>query len=96
MIDKYQKMLYNININLKEKCVMNNKRRQQLKEWIRRMENVKQELESICSNEEESFDMMPEGLQSSTNGMNSEEAIDKMNDAIVCIEEAVEAIEEII
>jgi hypothetical protein len=40
--------------------------------------------------------MLPEGLKGAPNGMNSEEAIDKMNDAIVCIEEAVESIEEII
>ena len=75
---------------------MNNKRRQQLRMWIERIEAIKNELESICSDEEDSFEMMPEGLKGTTNGMNSEEAIDKMNDAIVCIEEAVEAIEEII
>lgn len=75
---------------------MNNKRRQQLKEWIRSMEQKKRELERILSDEEDSFDMMPEGLKGTMNGMNSEEAIDKMNDAVVCIEEAVEAIEEII
>lgn len=75
---------------------MNNKRRQQLKEWIKRIEIVKSELESICSDEEDSFEMMPEGLKGTLNGMNSEEAIDKMNDAIICVEEAVEAIEEII
>lgn len=74
---------------------MNNKRRQQLKMWIERIEAIKNELESICSDEEEYFDKL-ENLQSGPNGMNSEEAIDKMNDAIVCIEEAVEVIEEII
>jgi hypothetical protein len=57
---------------------------------------IKSGLESICSDEEYSFDMMPEGLKGTLNGMNSEEAIDKMNDAIVCIEEAIETIEEII
>lgn len=75
---------------------MNNKRRQQLRKLIERMEAVKNELESILSDEEEYFDTMPENLQGSTNGMNSEEAIEKMNDAVTCIEEAVESIEEII
>lgn len=74
---------------------MNNKRRQQLREWIEKIESIKSELETICSDEEEYFDRL-ENLQSSPNGMNSEEAIDKMNDAITCVEEAVEAIEEII
>ena len=75
---------------------MNNKRRQQLREWIKSMEQKKRELERILSDEEDSFDMMPEGLKGTMNGMNSEEAIDKMNDAVTCIEEAVESIEEII
>lgn len=75
---------------------MNKNRRQLLKLWIKRMEDLKRNLEEIISDEEEYFDMMPENLQGSTNGMNSEEAIDKMNDAIVCLEEAVEAIEEIL
>ena len=75
---------------------MNKNRRQQLREWIKRIEAIKSELESICSDEEDSFEMMPEGFKGTTNGMNSEEAIDKMNDAIICIEEAVETIEEII
>jgi hypothetical protein len=75
---------------------MNNKRRQQLKMWIQAIELKKRELEKILSDEEDSFEMMPEGIKGTLNGMNSEEAIDKMNDAIVCIEEAVETIEEII
>ena len=74
---------------------MNNKRRKQLKGWIERIDAIKSELESICSDEEEYFEGL-ENFQSGPNGMNSEEAINKMNDAIVCIEEAVEAIEEII
>ena len=75
---------------------MNNKRRQQLRKLIEKMETLKNELESIESDEQDYFDGMPENLQGSTNGMNSEEAIDKMADAIVCVEEAIEAIEEII
>lgn len=75
---------------------MNKNRRQQLKEWIERVNVIKDGLESILDEEEEYFDNMPENLQGSMNGMNSEEYIDKMNDAIVCIEEAIESIEEII
>lgn len=75
---------------------MNKTRRQQLKKWLKEIEVIKGELESICSDEEEAFDNMPEGVQGSANGMNSEEAIDKMNDAVAAIEEAVECIEEIV
>lgn len=75
---------------------MNKQRRQQLRKLIEKMEVLKDELETIESDEQEYFDMMPENLQGSMNGVNSEEAIDKMADAIVCVEEAIEAIEEII
>jgi hypothetical protein len=75
---------------------MNNKRRQQLRDLISKMEVLKNELEIIESDEQDYFDGMPENLQGSTNGMNSEEAIDKMADAIICVEEAIDAIKEII
>jgi hypothetical protein len=81
---------------IKERYIMNKERRQQLSRWIRDIELKKTELERILSDEENYFDMMPENLQGSTNGMNSEEAIDKINDAVACIEEAIEVIEEII
>ena len=75
---------------------MNNNRRNKLKELIKKIEIIKGELGSILSDEENDFDSMPENLQGSMNGMNSEEAIDKMNEAIESIEEVVESIEEII
>ncbi len=75
---------------------MNNSRRKQLRQLIEKMETLKKELEVVESDEQEYFDSMPENLQGSMNGMNSEEALDKMADAIVCVEEAIEAIEEII
>lgn len=74
---------------------MNNERRKQLKELIKKIGILKDELERIAGDEEESYDNMSEGLKGTLNGMNSEEAIDKMNGAIECIDEAIEAIEEI-
>jgi hypothetical protein len=75
---------------------MNKDRRKQLRQLIEKMGTLKNELEIIESDEQEYFDSMPENLQGSMNGMNSEEALDKMADAIICVEEAIEAIEEII
>ena len=75
---------------------MNNKRRQQLRKLIEKMGTLKSELEMIESDEQDYFDTMPENLQGSLNGMNSEEALDKISTAIVCVEEAIESIEEII
>lgn len=75
---------------------MNKNRRQQLREWIERVNVIKYQLELILSDEEMYFDMMPENLQGGINGMNSEESMDKMNEAIELIEEVIELIEEII
>lgn len=75
---------------------MNKTRRQQLKELVEGINIIKNQLESILFDEEMYFDMMPENLQGSVNGMNSEESIDKMNEAIESIEEAIGLIEDII
>ena len=75
---------------------MNNKRRQQLGILIGKIEDIKDELEMITTDEQYYFDNMPENLQGSMRGSDSEEAIDKMEDAIACLEEAIETIEEII
>lgn len=75
---------------------MNKNRRQQLREWIEKVNVIKYQLELILSDEEMYFDMMPENLQGGINGMNSEESMDKMNEAIELIEEAIGSIEEII
>lgn len=75
---------------------MNNERRKQLKELIKKVEILKGELERIESDEEFAYDNMPENLQSTLNGTNSEEAIEKMNEAIEYIDDAIGCIEEII
>ena len=75
---------------------MNNERRKRLREWLKKAGIVRSELELICSEEEMHFDMMPENLQGSMNGMNSEEAIDKMNEAIEYLDNATDTIEEIL
>lgn len=80
---------------------MNKNRRKELMEWVRKAEEwaahgeeLKDELENICSEESDYFDNMPENLQGSMRGMDSEEAIDKMNEAIDSMGNAIEAAEE--
>ena len=75
---------------------MNKTRRQQLKKWLEDMENIKSELETICSEEQDYFDNMPENLQGSQRGCDSEEAIEQMEEAVSSIEDAISTIEEII
>ena len=80
---------------------MNKSRRKELMEWAKKAEDwaaqgesLKDELENICSEEQDYFDNMPENLQGGMRGMDSEEAIDTMNEAVECIDNAIEAAEE--
>lgn len=75
---------------------MNKIRRQQLRKWLEDMENIKGELETICSDEQDYFDNMPENLQGSQRGCDSEEAIEQMEEAVSSIEDAISIIEEIV
>lgn len=77
---------------------MNNNRRNELKKWIKlteawieQGEEIRSALESICSDEEECFENMPEGPKAGPNGMNSEEAIDVMNEAVEYMNSAIDA-----
>ena len=80
---------------------MNKNRRKELMEWVKKAdawitqgEELKSRLENICSDEQDSFDNMPENLQSSMRAMDAEEAIDAMNEAIESMDNAIEAAEE--
>lgn len=75
---------------------MNNNRRAELRSIIKKMESLKGELEKVESDEQEYYYGMPENLQGSMNGMNSEEALDKIAESIVCLEDAIESIEGIV
>ena len=77
---------------------MNKMRRKELMEWVKiaeewvsQGEEIKSKLENICSDEEEYFDNMPENLQGGMRGTDAEEAIEKMNEAMECMDNAIEA-----
>ena len=74
---------------------MNNTRRKEIKKAISAINASINLLENILSDEEEAFDNMPEGLQTSENGTVSEDAQNALSDAIAALEEAVECLEEI-
>ena len=75
---------------------MNKARRQQLRKWLEDMENIKGELETICSDEQDYYDNMPENLQGGQRGMDAEEAIEQMEEAVSSIEDAISVIEEMV
>lgn len=70
---------------------MNNKRRKEIANAIRQIENV---VSSILADEEEAFDNMPESLQESERGYMSQDAQDNLNNAIDALEEAIVCLED--
>ena len=62
---------------------------------VRELEHVKSRLESVHTEEEMVFDNMPENLQYSMRGEESQEAIDCMSEAISNLEEAIDQLNEI-
>ena len=69
---------------------MNNKRRKEISSISSILEDAKSRLNTVIDEEQEAFDNMPESLQGSERGCESEEALDSMNDALDSIESAIE------
>ena len=69
---------------------MNNKRRKEISKISSILEDAKSRLSTVIDEEQEDFDNMPESLQGSERGCESEEALDSMNDALDSIESAIE------
>ena len=71
---------------------MNKARRAQLEALLPQLEDVKDALELLREEEQDYFDNMPEGLQSSERGEAAENAVSAMDEAIGSLDEAFEAI----
>lgn len=74
---------------------MNKNRRKEIKIVISGMEVIKNKLTSILNDESNYFDNMPENLQSSMRGCDSEEAIEYLEEACDLLDEIVEKLENI-
>ena len=74
---------------------MNKQRRKSISDIIKNIENIKMELENILYDEQDYFDNMPENLQGSIRGEQSEEAIDILTEAVDGLEEIANSLEEI-
>lgn len=75
---------------------MNKQRRQKIIGIIQNINQSIDELRVVRDDEESAFDNMPEGLQWSMRGEESQEAIDCMDNVIEQIEEAVEELREVL
>ena len=82
---------------------MNNARRRRISELKTQIDfanstlkEVSKRLSSILSEEQDAFDNMPEGLQSSYRGMCSEDSIDSMEEASDKLDEVIELFNDIV
>ena len=82
---------------------MNDKRRRRISELKTQIDfannylkEASKKLSSILSEEQDAFDNMPEGLQSSYRGMCSEDAIDNMEEASEKLDEVIELLSDIV
>ena len=82
---------------------MNNTRRRRISELKtqidfanNQLKDANKKLSSILNEEQDAFDNMPEGLQSSYRGMCSEDAIDSMEEASEKRDEVIESLNDIV
>lgn len=74
---------------------MNKQRRQKIRDVRREIENCKENLQKILDEEQDYFDNMPENLQGSVRGSDSEDAIDTMENCIEDLENIINELMEI-
>lgn len=74
---------------------MNKQRRQKIRDVRKEIENCKDNLQKILDEEQDYFDNMPENLQGSVRGSDSEDAIDAMESCIEDLENIIKELTEI-
>ena len=74
---------------------MNKSRRQRIRDVRREIESCKESLQKILDEEQDCFDNMPENLQGSMRGSDSEDAIDIMESCIEDLENIIKELMEI-
>lgn len=73
---------------------MNNNRRKEIDKIIDQLNVLSEKLEDLKSEEEEYHDNVPESLQYSDRCMDSETAIESMENALSSIQETIDSLEE--
>ena len=71
---------------------MNNQRRKEIRNVTKDLENIMEKINGILSDEQDYYDNMPENLQGSMRGMDSDDAISNLNDAVESIDNAIECL----
>lgn len=71
---------------------MNKQRRKELDTIYRKIEDLMQDLETVCGEEQDAYDNLPESLQESDRGETMYNAIDNMESALSSLGEAMDYI----
>ena len=74
---------------------MNKQRKQKIRDVRKEIENCKENLQKILDEEQDYFDNMPENLQGSVRGSDSEDAIDTIENCIEDLENIISKLTEI-
>ena len=74
---------------------MNAQGRKEIAKYVATLEEIKDKLETMRSEEEDKFDNMPEGLQESERGEAMQEAIENLESATDSLQEAIDTLEDI-
>jgi uncharacterized coiled-coil DUF342 family protein len=74
---------------------MNKQRRERIASVISQLTSLHEEIEAIKDEEQEYYDNMPEGIQSSSKGEAAEEAVSNLECSCDSIQEAIDNLEAI-
>ena len=72
---------------------MNNERRKRITALTNQLTEIKEEIEALQQEEQDAYDNMPEGIQQSERGDNSEAALGDLEEAAEHCQSAAEALE---
>ena len=72
---------------------MNKARREKIGTMISELESIRDRVEGLTSEEQESFDSMPEGLKTTQRGEDAEEAINNLELAFTEVESLIDLLE---
>lgn len=75
---------------------MNKQRRSRLQKVIDQLENLKLEVASICEEEQEAYDNMPEGLQEAERGQQIYDNISNLEDRESDFDDLIDNLQEVI
>lgn len=82
--------------NFKHQRAMNKERRNRLQKVIDQLEELKEEVSSICEEEQEAYDNMPESLQDGERGSKMYENISTLEDQESNFDELIGNLQEVI